>query len=118
MTLNDILIRVKAGWPWTEANYPGYGALPDGRARDLFQLKHVLLHLMKQAGAIAAAIEHAEHRAADEADAAIRVRVETCGKLLTVALQLADLSGVHPEELETWVSKRYPWPEDADDEIS
>ena len=117
MTLHKILIRLKAGWPWNDANYPGYAALTSDRTRELFRLKHVLLHYMKQLGPVAAAIERAEHRADDKGPPRDK-RVETCGKLLVLALQLADLSGVRTEELETWISKNYPRPTDIDDEVS
>lgn len=117
MTLERILLRVKAGWPWTDANYPGYGALPEGRMRELFRLKHVLLHLTKQVGAVAAAIERAEHRPGDRGPEHAK-RVETCGKLIASALKLADASGVDAGELEKWLSKNFPLPKDLDDEIS
>ncbi len=117
MTLHKILIRLKAGWSWNGANYPGYDALPSDRARELFRLKHVLLHFNKQIGTAAAAVERAEHRADDKGPPHEK-RVETCGKLLALALQLADLSGVRPEELEKWIAKNHPLPKDLDDETS
>jgi hypothetical protein len=117
VTLHKILLRLKAGWPWNESKYPGYDALPDDRARELFRLKHVVLHFNKQLGAAATAIERAEHRKDDKGPPREK-RVENCGKLLMLALQLADLAGVRPEELERWISKNYPRPTDIDDEVS
>ena len=117
MTLHKILIRLREAWPWNGANYPGYDALPDDRSRALFRLKHVLLHFNKQLGAVAVVAERADHRP-EAPDPPQAKRVETCGKLLMLALQLADLSGVRPEELEKWISRNYPLPKDLDDEVS
>lgn len=117
MQLSRMMRAIRAKWLWTDENYPGYDAQPEGRARELFRLKHVMLHLVKQIGIVAAAIERVEHHPKEPGPSQTS-RIETCGKLLVLALQLADLSGVRIEELETWISKNYPRPTDIDDEVS
>ncbi len=106
MDLKEIIELVANHWQWNGEAYPGWSRLPDEKSRKEFQRQHVLNHLMKQVGRLAARQERVDHGEADLLGERTALTEQT-GKLAATALHYASLSGVSVEEIEAWIKAFY-----------
>lgn len=107
MNLQHIAERVQAKWICNDENYHGWNALPDDEARLAFRRRHVLHHLMKQVGKLAALQEAEEHDPSDR-DAHRAARLEQAGKLITTALEYVSVCGHDVPAVERWIEDAFP----------
>ena len=93
MDLSRMMRLVCKKWPWTTERYP---EMPTpGSARKRFQRRHVLWHMLKQIGHLAAIEERLDHDPASSSTA----RTDEIVKLLINTLQLARVEGMSPARL-------------------
>lgn len=86
--------RIAGAWPFDVVHYPGLETVPP-RDRLAASLRHILLHLVKDAGRMAAAIEREDHGELVDLEL-LRRPVRNA---LVNALRLCQLLGLRPSEL-------------------
>ena len=94
ISLNGLMEVIGNHWRFDGQNYRGYDQL-DKRGKQLFPLKHTVLHYNKSLGALAAEAEKADHGDPVDNEA---LRVATT-KMLATTLNLANHLGMTPREL-------------------
>ena len=102
MDIKEATARLAHTWICNENEYPQIGRLASADDVASFRRKHVLSHMLKSLGKLAAADEAADH--GDPAAVADREALLTLsGKMIVNILEYAQVCGIAPEELETWL---------------
>ena len=98
-TLRDVQRMAAERFPFDDEHYPEIPKDKEGAGH--YAQRHILLHLIKSLGEVAAAIEPKDHGAKGS-----HVSPQVIRKLLVNALRLADVSGASMQEiqasLENW----------------
>lgn len=105
MHLAEIKDLVIKHWPWTPKSYPILGKMRK-TAREAFKRQHLLLHLGKQLGKLAAVQEYDDHGNATFLNNRVYL-IEHLAKMLTTLLHLAHVMGITAEELEKYIHDFY-----------
>lgn len=105
MHLAEIVRLVVNHWQWTPQYYPILEKIPE-EAHGAFKRHHVLIHLEKQIGKLAAVQENDDHGKTTFLNDRGYL-VEHLAKLITCTLQLAQTMGITPEELEAYITNFY-----------
>ena len=106
MDLQELSELVSSNWLFTEEYYPALKGLSE-KERRLFSLWHILMHQVKAAGKLSAAIEREEHGILMDEE---NLRLATRNFLLNT-IRLADVANMNMDELErevgVWISDKH-----------
>jgi hypothetical protein len=92
LTICDVQRVAAKRFPFDDSHYPD---MPAGEKGQFFAQKHLHLHLVKNIGEIAAALEPMDHGRENGS----RVSPQVIRKLLVNTLRLADMSGITIESV-------------------
>ncbi len=98
MNLQDLMDRIHNRWPWTKENYPRF---PEGdEGGKAWRMRHILLHLVKETGAIANILERRDHGSSVQNERALRRLVcDLSAKVVMNGLELARSFDITAEDL-------------------
>jgi hypothetical protein len=93
ITVRDIQRMAAKRFPFDQEHYPDIPK--DKEKADLFARKHLLVHMNKNLGEIAAAIEPGDH-----GQEGPHITPQVLRKLLVNTIRLADMSGVSMQDIQ------------------
>lgn len=99
MTLREIYEKTEAAWPFDAENYPNLEHVFAGQ-RAVAYSGHTLLHVMKQAGKLAALFEPMAHSVFYNVTSRRSEVARQVAYMIVNVLRLAQLAGVAPEDVE------------------
>lgn len=93
-SLQNLINQFRDTWPFEESEYPGIKGLT-GKERELFAIRHILLHQTKAVGILAEIVEGWEHGN----DVDIDLLGLTVKRFFKNTLRLAEIAQVSADEL-------------------
>ena len=104
--MKQIFDKVEQAWRFTPQQYPSLPHVWTDHAKVAYS-GHVLLHLMKQAGKLAALFEPMAHNPMPSMESKRAAVADQVAKTIVDAVRLAQLAGVSAEDVESSLNFYY-----------
>lgn len=102
-SMQELSEYISEHWIWDEKTYPLLKILTREEDRQHFQKQHILHHLQKQVGGLAALLEDAEHGAKIDTEKERAL----ISKLLLNTVELMRVSGLNEQSVVDWIKELY-----------